>query len=582
MHRSPRLPLVFRTAAIAIAVFGLLDPSCARDVPPPATVAVVVADPGRDSALGRQVIERLEQHHHVVPYALPDADATVFVGTVPPAASNQVSGVIIAIRPASALTQIGPLRAPTRAPPGAHVSIEGALRIVGAVGDTLVVLLREKGQLRDRVAVPITSPDTVISTRVVALPLGEAAAHLAWEAYLADAPGQRLQREQVVTIQPGASMVLLWAPQPSWLPRFVQQALEDDPQIDLVVSTGTADGIRTARGTPPRTLDAPGALTPFPVVLVTSPALLTEREVGALERHARTTGSDIVFLPEEIVGGAWERLVGQPRWRLDSSRVASVRFTDVPDHSLVGTLLAWPTQLPFGALALAWPTEGDAPPVGWQLPLGTGSAVTIGVLDAWRYRARDRSGFQAFWPYFIRGRLAATLPPLRITLGSSVVSPGSTLHLDVSIRAGLLDPAGVISAPEASWSMLGAAAQPLPLVPTGAPGAYRAEWSAQAPGDGRVVVTVGAAVDSLSFSVTPNAPPSYDPAEPLLGAWVTARDGAELSGERLDDLPPLLAARLAPGPRSSRWYPMHSVWWLLPFAIALSAEWWLRRRRGAP
>ena len=26
--------------------------------------------------------------------------------------------------------------------------------------------------------------------------------------------------------------------------------------------------------------------------------------------------------------------------------------------------------------------------------------------------------------------------------------------------------------------------------------------------------------------------------------------------------------------------PMRSAWWILPFAACLSAEWWLRRRRG--
>jgi hypothetical protein len=32
--------------------------------------------------------------------------------------------------------------------------------------------------------------------------------------------------------------------------------------------------------------------------------------------------------------------------------------------------------------------------------------------------------------------------------------------------------------------------------------------------------------------------------------------------------------------RPERWHPMRSMWWLLPFALALSSEWWLRRRRG--
>jgi hypothetical protein len=27
-------------------------------------------------------------------------------------------------------------------------------------------------------------------------------------------------------------------------------------------------------------------------------------------------------------------------------------------------------------------------------------------------------------------------------------------------------------------------------------------------------------------------------------------------------------------------HPMRSTWWILPFAVCLSAEWWMRRRRG--
>ncbi len=580
MQRSVRLRLLLRSFAIGIAVLGLLDPSCASRQPSSATVAVVVDDPGRDSALAQRVVERLADRHLVIPHPFPDADATILVGTTPPGPGVVGTGALLVVRPSLALTQVGLLRVPVRAAPGAQVSVDGTLQVAGAVGDTLIVLLREQGQLRDRIAIPVASADTTIEARVVALPLGSSSARLEWEAHLASNPTQGLRRATVVTLDAQRTPLLLWAPQPSWLPRFVQQALEGDPQIDLAVSTGTSNGIRTAWGTPPRALDAPGALSPYPLILVTSPALLTDREVGALERHARTTGADIVFLPEEVAGGPWERLVGRPRWQRDSSRVASVRFVDVPDHALVGTLLTWPSPLPFGAVALA-SSDSAAAPVAWQLPLGPGAAVTIGVLDAWRYRARDRSGFQGFWPHFVRGRLAAAVPPFHLAMPTSVVAPGETLRLDVTVRSAPLETAREVTVPEAHWLGADGAPQRLPLIPIGS-GAYQARWLGQAPGEGRVVVTVGGASDSLFFSVTPNAPPRYDPAAPLLEAWIAALDGALLQGEHLDDLPSLLAARLAPGPGSSRWYPMHSAWWLLPFAAALSAEWWLRRRRGAP
>ena len=40
------------------------------------------------------------------------------------------------------------------------------------------------------------------------------------------------------------------------------------------------------------------------------------------------------------------------------------------------------------------------------------------------------------------------------------------------------------------------------------------------------------------------------------------------------------AIRPAVSPTVTTVYPMRTWWWLLPFAGALSAEWWLRRRAG--
>jgi hypothetical protein len=66
----------------------------------------------------------------------------------------------------------------------------------------------------------------------------------------------------------------------------------------------------------------------------------------------------------------------------------------------------------------------------------------------------------------------------------------------------------------------------------------------------------------------------------LLAAWVATRGGRIVSSNGLDDLPNVLAVAIPPVSRAQTWNPMRSTGWLLLFTFALSAEWWLRRRRG--
>jgi hypothetical protein len=41
-----------------------------------------------------------------------------------------------------------------------------------------------------------------------------------------------------------------------------------------------------------------------------------------------------------------------------------------------------------------------------------------------------------------------------------------------------------------------------------------------------------------------------------------------------------LVSAIHPADRRMTWHPMRSAWWIVPFVLALSGEWWLRRRRG--
>jgi len=56
--------------------------------------------------------------------------------------------------------------------------------------------------------------------------------------------------------------------------------------------------------------------------------------------------------------------------------------------------------------------------------------------------------------------------------------------------------------------------------------------------------------------------------------------GIDVAPERLADLEGLIRRTVASPRFSIARHPMRSAWWMLPFAACLSAEWWMRRRRG--
>ena len=66
----------------------------------------------------------------------------------------------------------------------------------------------------------------------------------------------------------------------------------------------------------------------------------------------------------------------------------------------------------------------------------------------------------------------------------------------------------------------------------------------------------------------------------LLRAWASSHRGEAIPESRLAELGPALAQRVAAPSERRPFHPMRSAWWLLLFAIAVSGEWWLRRRGG--
>jgi hypothetical protein len=88
----------------------------------------------------------------------------------------------------------------------------------------------------------------------------------------------------------------------------------------------------------------------------------------------------------------------------------------------------------------------------------------------------------------------------------------------------------------------------------------------------------GKATTSLLVSDASSVPDASGPR--LLDALVASRGGVTVEAARAAELGGAMLASLALPVRLERWYPMRSPWWIIPFALALGYEWWMRRRRG--
>ena len=67
---------------------------------------------------------------------------------------------------------------------------------------------------------------------------------------------------------------------------------------------------------------------------------------------------------------------------------------------------------------------------------------------------------------------------------------------------------------------------------------------------------------------------------PLLAAWAAAHGGQVVAESELAGLAPAIVRAVAPSRETRVIHPMRSALWLIPFALAVGAEWFLRRRNA--
>jgi hypothetical protein len=103
-------------------------------------------------------------------------------------------------------------------------------------------------------------------------------------------------------------------------------------------------------------------------------------------------------------------------------------------------------------------------------------------------------------------------------------------------------------------------------------GAFGAYW--------RKVVAAGAQAGA-GIEGTDRVAPAVEPDErELVRGWAESRGGKAVEETTLSELAPAMAEALAPVSERKLFRPMRSVWWMLPFSLALGIEWWTRRRGG--
>ncbi len=610
--RAPGWSSWSRALAIVIAVLAVVDPAVTTARRRRPVVAVVAADPRGDSVLARHVSDQLSEDFRVVPARFPTADVTVVAGDALPRSLDGIGSPAFAVHKDDARRPLTltALSVPSTAVLSARVPVRVSVRARGVAGRTMSTTVRTSGALQQVMTTPIASADTLITLLLDLAPPARGVTAVHVEAELsgdsATARSTRVAADAAVDVGGRAASVHFFDARPTWQSTFVRRALERDPRFVVVGRIATSRNIEMRIGNAPTMVANARALDGFDVVVVGAPDALTSAQVAGLSTFMRRRGGSVVLLLNQRIRGPAEELTRVASWRyvrVDSGVRLSVPAADTGRWR--ATQLLYPTMLPEGADALitfgsvATGSASDTSPpsaVVWSVPFGAGRLLVSGALDAWRYRERDVSAFERVWQRLVADAAAVAPPPLMVRVARNALAPGERTELLVAQRDLVLEPSAVRAATsraratamletmDDSTSVRSAAPRrAVRLWPGTIPGTFRGTLEAP-PNVGPLRLTI--TVDSTRAEVPLLSAPSFtgpaDDGRAVLGAWASARGGRLVSEAQLDDLRDEMVQRVRATTRRERWHPMRSPWWIAPFALALSLEWWLRRRRGLP
>lgn len=626
MNRS----LALRALAIVIAIAGIVDPSFMREQRVPPEIALVASDAAVSPALMQRVRSALGDDFSVIEGPFSGAAATVIVGVSLPDNVSGFASPTFAVVPTrrSPDVRIEAVRAPAFLSIDAAAAVEVDLDANGAAGDSVVVTLRHDSALVDRVAravageTSITVPVAFVPTKPGLAVLQASAEIVRGGTSVAPAVSSRgaARADFSLRVRDTRLRVLFHDARPSWMSTFVRRALERDPRMSITSRVVTSRGISTDAGRP-RALASLGATSPFDVIVLGAPESLTGGDVEGLDAFLRERGGGVVFLLDGRAPGPYDRLMQIAGWTsgAESEAVAlapadslSARSLSTMPGAVALRAAEWvaPRTLPAGATSVlrvagrrgpARATasgeneESRGAPVVWRAGVGAGTLLVSGAVDSWRYRDSTQSGFTGFWSTIVAELGDAALPPITVTLVPAVVRPGAEVVVHAAVR-GRWDPRSaadpvVVSAeiaPDGSVTAPSAGRSPIRLWPGRGPGSVDGRTRAPTvPGRYRVRVSAdGPGLDSVradaELVVADSVVVAGRTSVAMLSLWTRAHGGRRVPEASLSGLRAAITGSLTETRRTVPWYPMRSGWWIVPFALLLTAEWWIRRRRGLP
>ncbi len=627
--------IALRVVALAIVIAAVIDPTIAsmRSMRP--IISVVSANDSRDSVLLVDATRALQSSFTVVRAPLSAAAGTVLVGAQLPAQSAAIASPVLVLSASEREPSVRMQRimAPTRAMSNARVPVSA--RIIVSIPRATRNASTPSASLPDsttkgtpvRVQVELlhdaaivartqfaVSHDTVRSVQLDMVPTRARATVLQLRAFVVGAH-DTVRHDVMVDVQDVRWSILFFDRRPSWMSTFVRRALTRDPRFAVTSRVVTSTNVSRATGRAPVGLDELANTSRFDAVVIGAPDALTIRDADGVSNLLRARGASVLVLADHAAPSPLDALLAIGGWTMTTRRVASSIVPPVPSNAVVSNVagdamllkalsIGVPKQLSTSAQILGVVRDSakslsarDLLPVIWRMPVGIGQLYVSGAFDAWRFRDSAQSTFDATWRDIVDQAASAHQSALDLRLESGLVRPDEPMFVQLTPRDSSRansspGTAEVIIRPlrrDADTSSVATGSIAPPTRPVGASVTTRLTVSQQLsasyhapaiPGAYELVASLGPDTARQSFVVEPSVSRDADDAPDIVNAWAESRGGRSLSQDHLDSLPATMRQLIHPADRLTSWHPMRSPWWIVPFALALAGEWWLRRRRG--
>jgi hypothetical protein len=568
------MTVALRALAVLIALAGVADPSWTIKVSRPAPVEVILpatSDPDYARALSRRQGVLDDLHGAARFDGAEEPTARVAIGH--PRGHFDPNTPFFAVPLSPRPLEIESLQVPERSLVDQQVEIAARLRGRGMEGHTSAIQLRVHG-----VTVAATEhrwnradeTHTELFT-VPALPEGTHRLQVT-----VATNGDTVVADASVAVSGRPLRVLVYEPRPSWPVTFARRSLEADPRIELSTLARSAPRIATTSGEPGAPLNA-RRLNTYDALVLGGLDALSNTDVASIVDFVTRRGGALLLLPDGRIPDdvrtrfglpALEEVLLQEPALLESGRLR-VRASE---------LLMTATDASVTAM-IGMQRDGAMRPVVFNRPLGHGSVIFSGVLDAWRYRSTPGQNLDAVVRTVIADAAAAAPPPITVTLGRSVEQPGEPVPVLVAVReTEFMIDGGSIDVPPVLATMIDERGnrEMIRLWPTSRIGELRGHVTTAREGRYLIEAAMGSRTAEAVLTIAADVTHPRNHAYPVAAV-------AALTGGAVDANPEALQEKIAALGATEdvrHVHPMHSVWWMVPFVALLSAEWILRRRAG--